>query len=57
MEKEFGQIKITETDDGFRIDVSGKSLKEMFSCCCAPMFKAAGETMSNCCNTGSDEKK
>jgi hypothetical protein len=57
LEKEFGQIKITETDDGFRIDISGKNLKELFSCCGGPMFKAAGETMSNCCSPGSGEKK
>jgi len=44
MEKEHGQIKFTETDDGFRIEVTGKSLKEAVSCCCLPMFGAFTET-------------
>ena len=37
MEKEFGQVKITETDDGYKIEVSGKKLKDAM-CCCMPMI-------------------
>jgi len=55
MEKEFGQVKITETETGFRIDVSGKSLKEML-CCCVPMFAACCESKSECC-PGEEKKK
>lgn len=56
MEKECGQIKVTETDDGFRIEVTGKSMKEWFSCCCMPMFKAAGAGKSECCPSGEEKK-
>ncbi|MGB2769012.1 MAG: hypothetical protein WBC88_04730 [Candidatus Zixiibacteriota bacterium] len=56
MEKEKGQIKFTETDEGFRIDVIGKDLKEWFSCCCMPMFKAAKESKPECCPPGEEKK-
>ncbi len=57
MEKECGQIKFTETDDGFRIDVIGKSLKDMCSCgCCMPMFCVPQASKSDCCPP-TDQKK
>ena len=43
------QITITETDDGFRIDVTGKKLREAFSCCCMPMVGAGMAIKSACC--------
>ena len=36
MEKEIGQIKVTETDDGYRVDVKGKDLKALYPGCCLP---------------------
>jgi len=43
------QITITETDNGFRIDVTGKKLHEAFSSCCMPMFGGAMAFKSACC--------
>lgn len=51
MEKELGTVKFTETDDGIRIEVSGKSLKEMYKCCCMPLACAPRDSdiESGCC--------
>ena len=51
MEKEVGQIKFIETDDGFRIDVKGKSFKEAISCGCIPMFGGVKMMKMECCPT------
>jgi hypothetical protein len=56
MEKECGQIKCIETDDGFRIEVTGKSMKEWFSCCCMPALKSAKEGKSECCPPKEEKK-
>ncbi|MFH1891970.1 MAG: hypothetical protein ABIK83_04730 [Candidatus Zixiibacteriota bacterium] len=56
MEKELGQVKFTETENGIRIEVTGKSLKEMYKCCCMPMVCAPKESESGCCGPA-DEKK
>lgn len=56
VEKERGKITFTETDEGFRIEVTGKDLKEWFSCCCLPMFKQAGKGKSECCPSGEEKK-
>jgi len=51
MEKELGQIKFTETDDGYRVEVRGKSLKDALCCGCIPLF--GGRTVgSDCCAPG-----
>ena len=55
MEKEHGQIKITETDDGFRIEVTGKKLKDSFSCC-MPMFGAGKTVKMDCCPPEKEKK-
>lgn len=55
MEKERGQIKFIETDDGFRIEVTGKELKGLFSGCCCGGNKSGGSG-SDCCES-SDNKK
>ncbi|HHI02286.1 MAG: hypothetical protein DRP51_00750 [Candidatus Zixiibacteriota bacterium] len=68
MEKDVGQIKFIETDDGFRIDIKGKSLKEAISCGCIPVFggtkilkveccPAEGRKMEDCCPPEEKEKK
>ncbi|UCC44924.1 MAG: hypothetical protein JSU65_03095 [Candidatus Zixiibacteriota bacterium] len=55
MEKELGSVKFTETDDGFRIEVTGKTLKEMMSGCCMPFgFMNVGK--DGCCGP-SEEKE
>jgi len=56
VEKECGQVKFTETDDGFRIEVTGKKLKDMLSCCCIPFVKGAQVKASECCPP-TEEKK
>jgi hypothetical protein len=55
MEKEHGQIKFTETDDGFRIEVTGKKLKDSFSCC-MPMFGAGKMVKMDCCPPEKEKK-
>ncbi len=49
MEKELGKVVFTETENGFRIEVAGKSLKEVLSCCHWPMAVACcqGKTESS----------
>lgn len=49
MEKEFGNISITETEDGFRVDIKGKDMKAAFSKCCATV-------MANCCPCPPEEE-
>lgn len=49
MEKEIGQIKFTETDDGFRVEVKGKTLKEALSCCGVPAFGIGKMVRMECC--------
>lgn len=57
MVKELGEIKFTETDDGLRIDIKGKMLKEMCSCGCLPVMAAwgAGKT-AECCPPEKEKK-
>ncbi|MCP4583950.1 MAG: hypothetical protein GY839_20245 [candidate division Zixibacteria bacterium] len=56
MDKEFGNVKITETDEGYRIDVTGKSLKEACGCGCIPMFISAKGAKMSCCEPGEEKK-
>ena len=59
MEKEVGQIKFTETDSGLRIEVTGKSLKDLVSCCCMPIIAACQGvkvTKSDCCSPEEGKK-
>jgi hypothetical protein len=55
LEKETGEIKFIETDEGFRIEVKGKKLKEAMSCCCLPLVGSARAIRVECCPP--DEKK
>ena len=58
MEKEIGQIKFTETDDGYRVEVKGKSLKDALGCCgCVPMFGGGKMIMGDCCAPGGAKKE
>ena len=55
MEKEIGHIKFTETEDGYRIDVTGKDLKGFYPCCCLPesgcciKVEKCDDDSSKCC--------
>ena len=54
MEKECCNVKVTETEDGFQIDVKGENLKEKFetvfkSCCGEEMKKKVSQF---CCGSG-----
>jgi hypothetical protein len=51
MSKELGTIKLSKTDDGIRIDISG----ELANCCCCCNCDDDGHEHGNCCTT--DEKK
>jgi len=57
VEKEIGQIKVTETDDGFRVDIIGKSLKEALPRCCVVMCGEGKAVQMACCPPCGDEKK
>ena len=50
------RITLTESEKGFRIEVEGKSLKEMFSCCCLPLAFGCCETKTDCCPSEEDKK-
>jgi hypothetical protein len=56
MEKEVGKIKVTETDDGYRIEITGKDLKDKFGCCCIPCAVPAGGVKMECCPSESEKK-
>lgn len=49
MEKEMGEIKFVETEDGFRIEAKGKKLREALSCCCIPLVGTAKAVKVECC--------
>ena len=56
MEKEVGQIKFVETDEGLRIDIKGKTLKDVCNCCCGPMMAFAVKgASSECCEPAKDK--
>ena len=56
MEKELGQIKFTETDGGFRVDVTGKTLKELCSCGCLQVVVKGQDGKTDCCTPGKDKE-
>ena len=56
-DKEQVQISVTETDDGFRVEVTGKSLKEVFSGCCIPIVAACKDSSGKCCESDKEQKK
>lgn len=53
--KERARIVINETEDGYQVDIKGKDLKGLFSCCCC----GPDSQESECCSDGGDktEKK
>lgn len=56
-EREFGTIKMTKTDDGFRIDISGDLAK---NCCCFGPMSKSDQSGWDCCSgdeTKSDKKE
>lgn len=56
MEKETGRITFSETEDGFRVEVTGESLKKaLSSCCCMPFFVRAQQDSTDCCSPRRDE--
>jgi hypothetical protein len=50
------RITLTESEKGFRLEVEGKSLKEMFSCCCFPLAVSCCETRTACCPPDKEQK-
>lgn len=55
MEKEKGQIKFIETDEGYRIEVKGKDLKDILCCCCAPAVVGGKAVKAGCCEPSEKE--
>jgi hypothetical protein len=56
MEKECCNVKFIETDNGFKIEVTGMSMKEAMSCCCMPMGRFVAKNGSECCPPKEDKK-
>ncbi|MBU8932858.1 MAG: hypothetical protein KOO62_02515 [candidate division Zixibacteria bacterium] len=56
MEKELGRIKVTETDDGYRIDVNGKDLKGLCLCGCSPQESKDQSSATSCCEPTKEKK-
>ncbi|MBI4838364.1 MAG: hypothetical protein HY806_04335 [Nitrospirae bacterium] len=54
MEKECCNVKVTETEDGLRIDIKGEGLKEkcetVFKNCCGEELREKG--FKFCCGSG-----
>ena len=54
MEKECCTINVSETEEGYRIDLKGENLKEKFAAmvknCCGDEMKRKG--VQFCCGTG-----
>jgi len=55
MEKEWARVKITETDEGYRVDITGKNLKDLLACC-VKVVKDEPAEGSSCCDSSSSEK-
>lgn len=55
MAKKIGTITVTETDDGLRIEITGKRLADMISCCCLPIIGGGGTKVEIRCRP--EEKK
>jgi len=56
-EQEKSKIVITETDTGVRVDITGKSLKDLASCCCVQMKCDCADSKTECCSDSEAEKK
>jgi hypothetical protein len=56
-EQEKSKIVITETDTGVRIDVTGKSLKDLASCCCVQMKCDCKDVKTECCSEDETKKQ
>ncbi len=54
MDKKQTRIDITETENGFQVEVTGKSLADLCSCCCVAGF--AGKDISACCPPAEEKK-
>jgi hypothetical protein len=52
-EKELGQIRVTRTETGIRLDIEGKDLKDLCSCCCIVTDKSG---KAECCPPETEEK-
>ncbi len=58
MEKEKANIKITETDEGIRIDIAGKSLKDLGGCCVKVASECcSGKEAADCCPEEKEKDK
>jgi len=49
MEKEKASVRITETDEGIRIDITGKNLKDLGSCCAKVVSECCSDKEADCC--------
>ncbi|MEE9441219.1 MAG: hypothetical protein V3V99_00935 [candidate division Zixibacteria bacterium] len=56
MEKDCCQVKVTEIDNGFRIEVTGDNVKSKFAGCCGPMMGVMKMGTSECCPGEQKEK-
>ena len=54
-EKQKSRITVEETETGFRIEVTGKSLRDVVSCCCIPVGIGSAAKQS-CCEPEEPDK-
>ena len=55
MEKECGCCTITQTDEGVRIDITGKKPEGDSAQCCVVVCKPDGEQKGECCPPKADK--
>lgn len=55
MEEKCVRIKVTETEEGYRLDVKGKNLKDLLACCVKVVKDGVAED-SSCREPSSGEK-
>ncbi|MFH1699971.1 MAG: hypothetical protein ABIE07_05220 [Candidatus Zixiibacteriota bacterium] len=49
MEKDCCQVKVTEIDNGYKIEVTGDDVKSKFADCCGPKMGMMKIETSECC--------
>lgn len=54
MERECARIKITRTEEGCRVDVEGKDLKNLLACC-VKVVKDTSDEGSSCCDPAEEK--
>jgi hypothetical protein len=58
MSEEKARLRITETDEGVRIDILGQSLKDLGACCAGAVSDCcSGDDAEKCCSEDAGKGK